>query len=148
LPAARGPRPLRLRDRRPATRARRPRGARRDRVRGRPRAPPARRRHAADRRARRTRAAGGRRLRPGWARGAAGDPARRLRRAGLRSPGRCGTAARLARAPGRCVRPDAGKDPEAARMSATVLDTAYAHCEAVTRTEAANFYYGIRLLPR
>ena len=28
------------------------------------------------------------------------------------------------------------------------LDAAYAHCEAVTRTEAANFYYGIRLLPR
>ncbi|HXR28716.1 MAG TPA: squalene/phytoene synthase family protein [Solirubrobacteraceae bacterium] len=25
---------------------------------------------------------------------------------------------------------------------------AYAHCEAVTRAEAANFYYGIRLLPR
>src|SRR5947209_16698518 len=31
---------------------------------------------------------------------------------------------------------------------ASLLDTAYAHCEAVTRTEAANFYYGIRLLPR
>jgi phytoene synthase len=25
---------------------------------------------------------------------------------------------------------------------------AYAHCEAVTRTQAANFFYGIRLLPR
>jgi 15-cis-phytoene synthase len=25
---------------------------------------------------------------------------------------------------------------------------AYSHCEAVTRSEAANFYYGIRLLPR
>jgi phytoene synthase len=28
------------------------------------------------------------------------------------------------------------------------LDAAYAHCEAVTRSEAANFYYGIRLLER
>jgi phytoene synthase len=28
------------------------------------------------------------------------------------------------------------------------LQQAYAHCEAVTRREAANFYYGIRLLPR
>jgi len=25
---------------------------------------------------------------------------------------------------------------------------AYAHCEAITRSQAANFYYGIRLLPR
>jgi phytoene synthase len=33
-------------------------------------------------------------------------------------------------------------------MSESALDTAYAHCEAVTRSEAANFYYGIRLLPR
>jgi phytoene synthase len=32
--------------------------------------------------------------------------------------------------------------------AAGALDAAYAHCEAVTRTEAANFYYGIRLLPR
>jgi phytoene synthase len=28
------------------------------------------------------------------------------------------------------------------------LAAAYAHCESVTRTQAANFYYGIRLLPR
>jgi 15-cis-phytoene synthase len=28
------------------------------------------------------------------------------------------------------------------------IATAYAHCEAVTRAEAANFFYGIRLLPR
>ncbi|MCW3025895.1 MAG: crtB1 [Solirubrobacterales bacterium] len=28
------------------------------------------------------------------------------------------------------------------------LAAAYAHCEAVTRDQAANFYYGIRLLPR
>ena len=28
------------------------------------------------------------------------------------------------------------------------LEAAYAHCETVTRTQAANFYYGIRLLPR
>jgi phytoene synthase len=28
------------------------------------------------------------------------------------------------------------------------LADAYAHCEAVTREQAANFYYGIRLLPR
>jgi phytoene synthase len=28
------------------------------------------------------------------------------------------------------------------------LGEAYARCEAVTRTQAANFYYGIRLLPR
>jgi 15-cis-phytoene synthase len=28
------------------------------------------------------------------------------------------------------------------------LDRAYAHCEAVTRQQAANFFYGIRLLPR
>src|SRR5437870_8548282 len=27
------------------------------------------------------------------------------------------------------------------------LDAAYAHCEALTRRRAANFYYGIRLLP-
>ncbi len=33
-------------------------------------------------------------------------------------------------------------------MSATVtLDEAYARCEAITRTQATNFYYGIRLLP-
>ncbi|HEY4918357.1 MAG TPA: squalene/phytoene synthase family protein [Solirubrobacteraceae bacterium] len=30
---------------------------------------------------------------------------------------------------------------------AAVAD-AYAHCEAITRSQAANFYYGIRLLPR
>jgi 15-cis-phytoene synthase len=28
------------------------------------------------------------------------------------------------------------------------IDDAYSHCEAVTRGEAANFFYGIRLLPR
>jgi phytoene synthase len=28
------------------------------------------------------------------------------------------------------------------------LDEAFRHCEAVTRAEAANFFYGIRLLPR
>lgn len=28
------------------------------------------------------------------------------------------------------------------------LDAAYGHCEAVTRAEAANFFYGIRLLAR
>ncbi len=28
------------------------------------------------------------------------------------------------------------------------LDDAFRHCEAVTRAEAANFFYGIRLLPR
>jgi 15-cis-phytoene synthase len=34
-------------------------------------------------------------------------------------------------------------------MSATTeLAEAYAHCEAVTRAQAANFFYGIRLLPR
>ena len=27
------------------------------------------------------------------------------------------------------------------------LDEAYRHCESITRTQAANFYYGIRLLP-
>jgi phytoene synthase len=33
-------------------------------------------------------------------------------------------------------------------VSATVsLDEAYARCEAITRTQATNFYYGIRLLP-
>jgi phytoene synthase len=30
----------------------------------------------------------------------------------------------------------------------TALAEAYGHCEAITRTQAANFYYGIRLLPR
>jgi 15-cis-phytoene synthase len=30
----------------------------------------------------------------------------------------------------------------------TTLTAAYSHCEAITRTQAANFYYGIRLLPR
>jgi phytoene synthase len=29
----------------------------------------------------------------------------------------------------------------------TPLDDAYRHCEAITRTRAGNFYYGIRLLP-
>lgn len=29
----------------------------------------------------------------------------------------------------------------------TALDGAYAHCERITRDEARNFYYGIRLLP-
>jgi phytoene synthase len=32
--------------------------------------------------------------------------------------------------------------------SAKELADAYSHCESVTRTQAANFYYGIRLLPR
>jgi 15-cis-phytoene synthase len=33
-------------------------------------------------------------------------------------------------------------------MSATArIDEAYARCEAITRSQAANFYYGIRLLP-
>jgi phytoene synthase len=33
-------------------------------------------------------------------------------------------------------------------MSAAIgIAEAYAHCEAVTRTQAANFFYGIRLLP-
>ena len=31
-------------------------------------------------------------------------------------------------------------------MSAATLEQAYAHCEAVTREQAANFFYGIRLL--
>lgn len=32
-------------------------------------------------------------------------------------------------------------------MTVTTLAPAYAHCATVTRTEAKNFYYGIRLLP-
>jgi phytoene synthase len=32
------------------------------------------------------------------------------------------------------------------RRPSSALGEAYAHCEAVTRTQAANFYYGIRLL--
>lgn len=32
-------------------------------------------------------------------------------------------------------------------MSATAVASAYRHCEDVTRLEAGNFYYGIRLLP-
>jgi phytoene synthase len=32
--------------------------------------------------------------------------------------------------------------------TATSIEQAYARCEAITRTQAANFYYGIRLLPR
>lgn len=32
--------------------------------------------------------------------------------------------------------------------SAPALEQAYAACETITRTEARNFYYGIRLLPR
>ncbi|HTA12150.1 MAG TPA: squalene/phytoene synthase family protein [Solirubrobacteraceae bacterium] len=32
--------------------------------------------------------------------------------------------------------------------AARSLDGAYRHCEAITRAQAANFYYGIRLLPR
>jgi phytoene synthase len=31
--------------------------------------------------------------------------------------------------------------------TAAELDAAYSHCESVTRSQAANFYYGIRLLP-
>ena len=31
-------------------------------------------------------------------------------------------------------------------MSTTTIERAYAHCEAVTREQAANFFYGIRLL--
>ena len=49
-------------------------------------------------------------------------------------------------------RPRAGSDrhrgAEPAKMSTTTtVAWAYRHCEEVTRTEAANFYYGIRLLP-
>jgi 15-cis-phytoene synthase len=33
-------------------------------------------------------------------------------------------------------------------MSEAAIAPAYEHCEAVTRRDAANFYYGIRLLPR
>ncbi len=34
-------------------------------------------------------------------------------------------------------------------MSATAeIADAYAHCEAITRSQAANFFYGIRLLAR
>ncbi len=33
-------------------------------------------------------------------------------------------------------------------MTESAIDDAYSHCEAVTRSEAANFFYGIRLLPR
>jgi phytoene synthase len=29
----------------------------------------------------------------------------------------------------------------------SIIDDAYGHCESVTRAQAANFYYGIRLLP-
>jgi phytoene synthase len=32
--------------------------------------------------------------------------------------------------------------------TATELEDAYSHCEAITRGQAANFFYGIRLLPR
>jgi phytoene synthase len=32
-------------------------------------------------------------------------------------------------------------------VSGTALTQAYAHCEALTREQAANFFYGIRLLP-
>jgi 15-cis-phytoene synthase len=32
--------------------------------------------------------------------------------------------------------------------AAKALADAYSHCESVTRSQAANFYYGIRLLPR
>ncbi len=32
-------------------------------------------------------------------------------------------------------------------VSDPLLDEAYRHCEAITRARAANFYYGIRLLP-
>ncbi|HEX3509503.1 MAG TPA: squalene/phytoene synthase family protein [Solirubrobacteraceae bacterium] len=35
-----------------------------------------------------------------------------------------------------------------ATAAAPALEEAYRHCEAVTRAEAANFFYGIRLLPR
>jgi 15-cis-phytoene synthase len=44
----------------------------------------------------------------------------------------------------------ASQSARAQRASAGVgeLGAAYAHCEAVTRSQAANFYWGIRLLPR
>jgi 15-cis-phytoene synthase len=35
-----------------------------------------------------------------------------------------------------------------ATATAATIAGAYARCEAITRTQAANFYYGIRLLPR
>lgn len=37
---------------------------------------------------------------------------------------------------------------EMRRMPAVEVDLAYRACEQITRREAANFYYGIRLLPR
>src|SRR5205807_1414685 len=38
--------------------------------------------------------------------------------------------------------------PARAMSDETDVARAYSHCEAVTRTQAANFFYGIRLLPR
>jgi phytoene synthase len=38
--------------------------------------------------------------------------------------------------------------PAGAPGTSHALDDAFRHCEAVTRAEAANFFYGIRLLPR
>jgi phytoene synthase len=45
---------------------------------------------------------------------------------------------------------DAGETPDAAAGAgddAAAVRAAYRECEAITRTRAANFYYGIRLLP-
>src|SRR5262249_53136258 len=115
-------------------------------LRGREGARAAGRRGAADRRAagaREARGGGLPRRRTGRARG---DRARSLRRAARRAP-------RRPRAPPACAGQVAGgeatrgspmSEPPPPRDPAV----AYAHCESVTRRRAANFYWGIRLLPR
>ena len=67
--------------------------------------------------------------------------ARALRRASR-------AAARRPRAARRGARADPVREPERRLVStASELAAAYSHCESVTRSQAANFYYGIRLLP-
>src|SRR5450759_2732041 len=82
-----------------------------------------------------------------------GVPRRRAHRAGCHRAGRLRRAARDAtpgpRSPGAHARGDpAGvRETPKVRPPPTVAG-AYAHCEVLTRRQAANFYYGIRLLPR
>ncbi len=137
LPPGRGPRPVRRVGRRSRCRdgvALAPRGRR---ARGRPRpsvAPP--RGATALPQSPRSGAGGGRRIRRRWARGPRRDRARPLRRARRRRPS-------LARGHG--VPDGAGRCRRSGRGMRR--DDVYARCEQITRTEAKNFAFGIRLLP-
>ncbi len=71
---------------------------------------------------------------------------RRLRRRGHARARRSSSRARATRA--RLHMEDAENGGRAMTVAAIELEYAYRECEQITRREAANFYYGIRLLPR